>query len=39
MGAVGDGGHALDEHVVVTSLPERAAILAAMLHDLDRDEP
>jgi glutamate carboxypeptidase len=35
MGVVGDGGHAVDEHVVITSLPERAAILAAMLHDLD----
>ena len=31
MGVVGDGGHAIDEHAVVSSLPERAAILAAML--------
>jgi glutamate carboxypeptidase len=31
MGVVGDGGHAAHEHVVITSLPERAALLAAML--------
>ncbi len=31
MGVVGDGGHALSEHAVLSSLPERAAILAAML--------
>jgi glutamate carboxypeptidase len=31
MGAVGDGGHAIDEHVIVSALPERAAVLAAML--------
>jgi glutamate carboxypeptidase len=31
MGAVGDGGHALHEHVVIDSLPERAALLAAMI--------
>jgi glutamate carboxypeptidase len=31
MGVVGDGGHALHEHVVIASLPERAALLAAML--------
>jgi len=39
MGVVGDGGHAVDEHVIITSLAERAAILAALLHDLDGDEP
>jgi len=33
MGVVGDGGHALHEHVVITSLPERAALLAAMVRD------
>ena len=31
MGVVGDGGHALHEHVVIASLPERASLLAAML--------
>jgi glutamate carboxypeptidase len=31
MGVVGDGGHAVHEHVVVSSMPERAALLAAML--------
>jgi glutamate carboxypeptidase len=31
MGVVGDGGHAIDEHAVISSLPERAALLAAML--------
>jgi glutamate carboxypeptidase len=31
LGAVGDGAHALNEHVVVRSLPERAALLAALL--------
>ena len=31
MGAVGDGGHAVTEHVFASSLPERAALLAAIL--------
>jgi len=31
MGVVGDGGHAIHEHVIITSLPERAALLAAMI--------
>ncbi len=31
MGAVGDGGHAVTEHVIASSLPERAALLAAIL--------
>ena len=34
MGADGDGGHALDEYVLISSLPERAAILAAMLRTI-----
>ena len=34
MGAVGDGGHALHEHVIIRYLPERAALLAAMLRTL-----
>ncbi|MDX9831517.1 MAG: M20 family metallopeptidase [Anaerolineae bacterium] len=32
LGAAGDGAHAEHEHVVLSSLPERAALLAAMLH-------
>jgi len=32
MGVVGNGGHAVHEHVVIASLPERAALLAAMIH-------
>lgn len=31
LGAVGDGAHAPDEHVVVSALPERAALLALLL--------
>jgi hypothetical protein len=31
MGAVGDGGHAITEHVIAASLPERTALLAAIL--------
>lgn len=31
LGAVGDGAHARDEHVVVSALPERAALLALLL--------
>ena len=31
LGAVGDGGHALHEQVIVASLPQRAALLAALL--------
>lgn len=34
MGVVGDGGHAIHEHVIITSLPERAALLAAMIRDV-----
>ncbi|UCC62737.1 MAG: M20 family metallopeptidase [Anaerolineae bacterium] len=33
MGVVGDGGHALHEYAVIASLPERAALLAAMVRD------
>lgn len=33
LGAVGDGAHALREHVVLDSLPERAAVCAGMLRD------
>jgi glutamate carboxypeptidase len=31
LGAVGNGGHAVDEHVIASSLPERTALLAAIL--------
>jgi glutamate carboxypeptidase len=31
LGAVGDGAHSRDEHVVVSALPERAALLALLL--------
>lgn len=36
MGVVGDGGHAVHEHVVVDSLPERAALLAALIRPTTR---
>ena len=35
MGVVGDGAHALHEHVILDSMPERAALLAAMLRSPD----
>ncbi len=31
LGAVGDGAHSINEHIIVKSLPERAALLAALL--------
>lgn len=31
LGVAGDGGHALHEHVIIASLPERAALLAGLL--------
>jgi glutamate carboxypeptidase len=31
LGAVGDGAHADHEHLVVEKMPERAALLAALL--------
>jgi len=31
LGPVGDGSHAEDEHVIVSRMPERAALLAALL--------
>ncbi len=31
MGAVGDGAHALSEHVIAEKMPERSALLACML--------
>jgi glutamate carboxypeptidase len=35
LGPVGRGAHADDEHVEIASLPERAALLAALLCELD----
>jgi len=31
LGAVGDGAHAVHEHVVIARLPERAALLASLM--------
>ncbi len=33
LGAVGDGAHSADEYVLIRSLPERAALMAALLRD------
>lgn len=33
LGALGDGGHAEHEHVIIDSLPERTAVLAALLSE------
>jgi glutamate carboxypeptidase len=33
LGADGDGGHAAHEHVILTSLPERARLVAALLNE------
>jgi glutamate carboxypeptidase len=37
LGAVGGGAHADHEHVLVDPLPERTALLAALVHDLLTD--
>jgi glutamate carboxypeptidase len=34
LGAVGGGAHARSEHVVLSAMPERAALLAALIDDL-----
>jgi glutamate carboxypeptidase len=34
LGAVGGGAHADDEHVVVARMPERAALVAALIAEL-----
>jgi len=34
LGAVGDGAHALHEHVIVGALPGRAALVAGLIHRL-----
>jgi len=33
MGPQGDGLHALDEHVILNSMPRRAALIAALLRE------
>ncbi len=38
LGPQGDGLHALHEHVVINSLPQRATLIAAMLKDWDFGE-
>ncbi len=34
LGAVGDGAHSPDEHVMIAALPKRAALLAGLLATL-----
>ena len=34
LGAIGNGAHSIDEHVLIRSLPERAALLAGLLATL-----
>ncbi len=34
LGAVGDGAHATYEHIIVNAMPQRAALLAALLTDV-----
>ena len=36
LGAVGGGAHADDEHVLVAELPDRTALLAALVDDIAR---
>jgi glutamate carboxypeptidase len=39
LGADGDGAHAEDEHVMVSSLPRRAALVALLLERLAGGDP
>lgn len=39
LGAVGDGAHALDEHVEVESLTQRAALLASLISAVAKNDP
>jgi hypothetical protein len=39
LGPVGDGAHALDEHVVIEELPLRAALLAGLLSGMHDYKP
>ena len=34
LGGMGGGAHAEDEHILIDSIPERAALLAALLANL-----
>jgi glutamate carboxypeptidase len=34
LGAVGDGAHSAHEHVLIKTMPQRAALLAALLHSV-----
>jgi len=36
LGAIGDGAHALHEHVEVDALPDRAALIAGLIEGLER---
>ena len=36
LGAVGGGAHADDEHVIVATMPERARLVAGIVHELTR---
>jgi len=36
LGADGDGAHAVDEHAVISSLPERAALAAGLIFNLSK---
>ncbi len=39
LGARGEGMHAENEHIIITSLPRRAALLASVLQNWEFDEP
>ena len=39
LGVEGGGAHAVDEHVLIESLPVRAALLAGMILAADEEEP
>jgi glutamate carboxypeptidase len=39
LGAVGGGAHGDDEHVLVPTMPDRAALLAGLVHELLRESP
>jgi glutamate carboxypeptidase len=34
LGAVGGGAHGADEHVIISTMPERAALLAGVCQEL-----
>ena len=38
LGAVGDGAHALDEHVVLSEIPVRAALLAGLIREIAKHQ-